>query len=62
MTIFKKPKKEPVRLHKVENQNKSEWHKFVITTSVIIGLVLLLLLFLLICMMIVPKTYGFFWW
>lgn len=55
---------DPVRLHKKEEKKKSPIKLnsiVVIKLGVLLGLILLLLLFLLICIMLIPKTYGFFW-
>ena len=62
MAFFKKQKKEPVRLHKKETNEKNEWHRFLIIVGITLGFALLLFLFILLCMTIVPQTYGFFWW
>lgn len=64
MTIFKKKKKEPVRLYKKEPKQPI-WKKRemeLIQLGVAIGIILLILLFALLCSFLVPKTYGFFVW
>ena len=62
--MFRKKEKKPtpVRLHKVEDPKPTTMEKAIVFIGVIMGFILLLLLFLLICYMIIPKTYGFFWW
>lgn len=57
--------KEPVRLGKVEEPRQidlSSIENHIITIAIILGLILLALLFLIICCMLIPKTYGFFWY
>ena len=58
----KDEKPKPVRLHKVEEPTPTTMEKAIVFIGIILGFILLLLLFLLICYIIVPKTYGFFWW
>lgn len=63
MTIFKKKKKEPVRLHKQEP--KKDWKEYemqIIQLGIAIGIILIILLFILLCFMLIPSTHGFYWW
>ena len=60
----KQEKPTPVRLHKVETNDKKPTllEKYIVGLGIILGLLLLLLIFLIICTFIIPKTYGFYWW
>lgn len=61
--MFRKDKKStPVRLHKVEEPKPTLIEKAIVFIGVLLGFLLLLLLFLVICSILIPKTYGFFWW
>ena len=62
MSIFRKDKKEPVRLHKQEPKIKKINERTLIQIGILLGIILLLLLFVLLCIIIIPKTYGFYWW
>ena len=64
-SIFKPSKKdEPVRLHKVEQEEDAleKIERMLVNMGFILLLILLVILFLLVCMFLVPKTYGFFVW
>lgn len=62
MTIFKKKKKEPVRLHKKEPKKPMINEMAIIQLGVILGIILLILLLIIICSILIPPTQGFYWW